>query len=98
MTAAPDTKGLFARPEVARREADLSATSPHGLAAVPPQPSESALPPAFRRALAGGAPKRAVPPPPKPCREVSGAAMRGPGAPGQAAPPNASVGPRRGHK
>lgn len=84
----------------ARSETDHSATSAHSLPAVPPQPSQTALPAAFRRALAAAAPKdAAAPPSPKGARSIAGQAMpTKPGAPKGGAPRHKNTGPRSGHK
>ena len=99
MTAAADNKGVPARPEP-----DHSATRAPGLPAVPPQPSEAVLPDAFRRALAAGAPKGGVaPPPPKGAKAIADRAQgqaKGPkpGVPQNRTPRHANISPRSGHK
>lgn len=84
----------------ARSETDHSATPAHGLTAVPPQPSQTALPAAFRRALAAAAPKGvAAPPSPKSARPIAGqATATKPGAPKGGALRHKNTGPRCGHK
>jgi len=92
----PTNKGV-----PARTASDQSATSPRGVAASGPQPSQTALPPAFRRALAGVPSKDAgaASQLPKGGKGLAGQAKNDKsGGSHQHTPRNVTAAPRSGHK
>lgn len=92
----PNDKGV-----PARTESDNFATSPRGIAASGPQPSQSSLPPAFRRALSGAPSKNAgaASQLPKGGKGLAGQVTNDKsGGSHQHTPRNITAAPRRGHK